>query len=79
MNNTYSNYDRDAAILNFSAGRHGELLDKTKQFKQTMNNALPTSDYQESIINTFNNRPISNLPNMQNKMNAKSTMYLEQE
>lgn len=71
--------DRSDAALPFAVGRYTDALKQTVGFRANANLATMSTDFKDSIINSYNNRPINIVPTVQNLNGQKSMQFMDQE
>ena len=71
--------DRSDAALPFAVGRYTDALKQTVGFRANANLATMSTDLKDSIINSYNNRPINIVPTVQNLNGQKSMQFMDQE
>lgn len=71
--------DRSDAALPFAVGRYTDALKQTVGFRANANLATMSTDLKDSIVNSYNNRPINIVPTVKNLSGQKSMQFMDQE
>lgn len=71
--------DRSDAALPFAVGRYTEALKKTIGYRDNASLATMSADLKDSVLNAYNNRPISSIPKRDNLIGQKAMLFMDQE